>query len=74
MKPVTKRILTISASLAGIGIAMMGVGLLLGGRPGVVFNNSGIISPYQKKVFYDQNIHKSIFKYFKINKKGNINN
>lgn len=26
------------------------------------------------KVFYDQNIHKSIFKYFKITKKGNINN
>ncbi len=26
------------------------------------------------KVFYDQNIHKSIFKYFRINKKGNINN
>lgn len=49
MKPVTKRILTISACLTGIGIVMMGAGLVLGGRPGVIFDKSGIASPYQIK-------------------------
>lgn len=54
MKKITKRILIISAATAGTGLLTMGIGLGLGGRPGVVFGKDGIQSPYQKKNPYYQ--------------------
>ena len=37
MKKITKRILIASAVTAGTGVVFMGVGIALGGWPGVVF-------------------------------------
>lgn len=54
MKPTTKRILTISAITAGAGLILMGIGLGIGGRPGVIFSSSGIRSPYEKQELYFQ--------------------
>lgn len=42
MKKITKRILIASAVTAGTGVVFMGVGIALGGWPGVVFTK-GII-------------------------------
>ena len=39
MKKITKRILIASAVTAGTGVVFMGVGIALGGWPGVVFTN-----------------------------------
>lgn len=54
MKKITKRILIISAATAGTGLLTMGIGLGLGGHPGVVFGKDGIQSPYQKEEPYYQ--------------------
>ena len=44
MKKITKRILIASAVTAGTGVVFMGVGIALGGWPGVVFTKGGIHS------------------------------
>ena len=48
MKKITKRILIASAVTAGTGVVFMGVGIALGGWPGVVFTHGGIHSPYEQ--------------------------
>lgn len=52
MKKITKRILIASAVTAGTGVVFMGVGIALGGWPGVVFTKGGIHSPYEQKTPY----------------------
>ena len=54
MKKITKRILIASAVTAGTGVVFMGVGIALGGWPGVVFTKGGIHSPYEQKTPYRQ--------------------
>ena len=54
MKNITKRILIASAVTAGTGVVFMGVGIALGGWPGVVFTKGGIHSPYEQKTPYRQ--------------------
>lgn len=54
MKTTTKRILTVSVITAGAGLVLMGIGIGLGGRPGVVFSGSGIRSPYHGQEPYFQ--------------------
>ena len=54
MKPTAKRILTISAIAAGAGLILMGIGMGLGGRPGVAISSSGIHSSYQQQEPYFQ--------------------
>lgn len=51
---ITKRILIASAVTAGTGVVFMGVGIALGGWPGVVFTKGGIHSPYEQKTPYRQ--------------------
>lgn len=48
MKPLTKHVLTACAAMAGIGLVLLGIGMGMGGRPGVMFNKDGIHSPYQQ--------------------------
>ena len=54
MKPITKRIFIFSAVTAVSGLILMGVGMGLGGRPGVLFSKEGIQTPYQEKKPYFQ--------------------
>lgn len=54
MKPITKRIFIFSAVTVISGLTLMGVGMGLGGRPGVLFSKDGIRSPYQEKKPYIQ--------------------
>ncbi|WP_251389509.1 DUF4097 family beta strand repeat-containing protein [Mediterraneibacter agrestimuris] len=54
MKTLTKRILAVSAITAGAGLAIMGIGMGLGGHPGVVFSSSGIRSSYEESEPYFQ--------------------
>lgn len=50
MKKITKRILIASAVTAGTGVVFMGVGIALGGWPGVVFTKGGIIHRTSRKL------------------------
>lgn len=52
MKASTKKILIVSACLFAAGIIVFGVGLALGGRPGVEISSRGIYSDNQKADFY----------------------
>lgn len=54
MKTNTKRILAVSAVTAGAGLVLLGIGMGLGGRPGVIFSSSGIHSSYQQRKPYFQ--------------------
>lgn len=54
MKTSTKRILAVSSITAGAGLTLLGIGMGLGGCPGVVFSNSGIHSSYQQQEPYFQ--------------------
>lgn len=52
MKASTKKILIVSACLFAVGIIVFGVGLALGGRPGVEISSKGIYSGNRKADFY----------------------
>ncbi len=48
MKTSTKKLILISSCIVVAGAILLGAGMLLGGRPGVVWNRNGIGSPYSK--------------------------
>lgn len=50
MKKITKRILIASAVTAGTGVVFMGVGIALGGWPGVVFTKGESIHRTSRKL------------------------
>ena len=54
MKKITKRILIASAVTAGTGVVFMGVGIALGGWPGVVFTKAESIHRTEQKTPYRQ--------------------
>lgn len=52
MKTSTKKLILISLCLVIAGVILLGVGMLFGGRPGVVFSRKGISSPYADNKSY----------------------
>lgn len=52
MKTSTKKLILISSCMVVAGVILFGAGMLLGGRPGVVWNKSGIESPYSQNKPY----------------------
>lgn len=52
MKASTRKLILFSSCMAFVGVVLLGAGMLLGGRPGIIWNREGIHSPYSKNKPY----------------------
>ncbi len=48
MKTSTRKLILLSSCMAFAGVVLLGAGMLLGGRPGIVWNKNGISSPHSQ--------------------------